>query len=133
MVKSGHVKGRQRYQCKRCGYLYSVSQKSDNATEAQRRMALTLYVEALGIRSIGRLLGFSHVAIYQWDKTFGERIRQLKASPAQIVERDEMHSYVGHKKTIAGSGLLLTDLESAYCMLSLAPEVLSPGGNVGIT
>jgi hypothetical protein len=35
---------------------------------------------------------------------------------------DELHSYVGHKKTIVGSGLLLIDLGSASSMLSLAPE-----------
>jgi len=93
----------------------------------------TLYLEGLGFRSIGRILGFSHVAVYQWIRAFGERIMQLKASSAQIVEMDEMHSYVGHKKTIAGTGLLLIDLENAFCMLSLAPEVLSPGGNFGST
>ena len=132
-VKSGKAKGRQRYKCKCCGYFYTVTQKSDNATDAQRRLALTLYLEGLGFRSIGRILGFSHVAVYQWIRAFGERITQLKASPAQIVEMDEMHSYVGHKKTIAGSGLLLIDLESAFCMLSLAPGVLSPDGNFGNT
>jgi hypothetical protein len=31
---------------------------------------------------------------------------------------------VGHKKTIAGSGLLLIDVGNASSMLSLAPEVL---------
>ena len=29
-----------------------------------------------------------------------------------------LHSYVGYKKTIAGSGLLLIDMESDFCMLS---------------
>ncbi len=69
----------------------------------------------------------------KWVKAFGERVTQLKASPAQSVEMDEMHSYVGHKKTIAGSGLLLIDLENAFCMLSLAPGVLTPGSNFGRT
>ena len=57
----------------------------------------------------------------------------LSASSAQIVERDEMHSYVGHKKAIASSGLLLNDLESVFCMRSLSPEVLPPGGGLGST
>jgi hypothetical protein len=85
-------------------------------------VALTLYLEGLGFRSIGRLLGFSHVAVYQWVKAFGETVEQIKRPAAQIVELDELHSYVGHKKTTAGSGLLLIDLANASSMLSLARE-----------
>ena len=121
-VKSGAVNGRQRYKCKTCQYLYTVAHKSDTSTSAHRRLAVTLYLEGLGFRSIGRILGFSHVAIYQWIKALGENVEQIKRSAAQIVELDELHSYVGHKKTIAGSGLLLIDLENASSMLALAAE-----------
>ncbi len=69
-VKSGKVKGRQPYKCKCCGYFYTVSPKSDNAANAQRRLALPLYLEGLGCRSIGRILGFSHVAVYQVGQGF---------------------------------------------------------------
>ena len=64
----------------------------------------------------------SHVAIYQWIKALGEEVAQMKRPSAQIVEIDEMHSYVGHKKTAAGSGLLLIDWGNASSMLSLGPE-----------
>lgn len=121
-VKSGMKDGRQRYKCKLCRYLFTVAQKSDTATPDQRRLALTLYLEGLGFRSIGRVLGFSHVAVYQWIKTFGEQVEAIKRPAAQIVELDELHSYVRHKKTIAGSGLLLIDLANAFSMLSLGPE-----------
>jgi len=121
-VKSGINKGRQRYKCKACQYFFTVAQKSDTATLGQRRMALTLYLEGLGFRSIGRILGFSHVAVYQWIKAFGEQVEQIKRPAAQIVELDELHSYVGHKKTIAGPGLLLIDLANASSMLSRAHE-----------
>jgi hypothetical protein len=49
-------------------------------------------------------------------------VAEIKRPAAQVVELDELHSYVGHKKTIAGSGLLLIDLGNASSMLSLAPE-----------
>ena len=103
-VKSGAINGRQRYKCKACQYLYTGSHKSDTSTAAQRRMAVTLYLEGLGFRSIGRILGFSHVAIYQWIKALGEEVAQIKRCAAQIVEMDELQSYVGHKK-------LLVDLD----------------------
>ena len=99
-VKTGVINGRQRYKCQACRYLYTVARKSDISTAAQRRMAVTLYLEGLGFRSIGRILGFSHVAIYQWIKALGEEVAQLKRSAAQIVEMDEMHSYVGQKKLL---------------------------------
>jgi transposase-like protein len=120
-VKSGVLNGRQRYKCKACQYLYTVHHKSDTATPAQRRLALTLYLEGLGFRSIGRVLGFSHVAIYHWIKAVGAEVAQLKRPAASIVELDELHSYVGHKKTIAGCGLLLIDLGNGFSMLSLGP------------
>lgn len=107
---------------KRASTFFSVHHKSDTATLAQRRLALNLYLEGLGFRSIGRILGFSHVAVYQWVKAYGENLEQIKRPTAQIVELDELHSYVGHKKTTAGSGLLLIDLANASSMLSLAPE-----------
>jgi len=122
-VKSGSNKGRQRYKCKRCQYFFTVTHKSDTSTPDQRRLALTLYLEGLGFRSISRILGFSHVAVYQWVKAFGEQVEPIKRPAAQIVELDELHSYVGHKKTTAGSGLLLIDLANASSMLSLAHEV----------
>ena len=122
-VKSGVIQGRQRFKCKACHYFYTVPHKSDTATPDQRRMAVNLYLEGLGFRSIGRFLGFSHVAIYQWIKALGEEVAQIRRPAAQIVELDEMHSYVGHKKTIVGSGLLLIDLRNASSMLSLGHEV----------
>ena len=121
-VKSGILIDRQRDTCKECQYLYTVSHKSDTSTSAQRRLAVTLYLEGLGFRSIGRFLGFSHVAIYQWIHALGKEVAQIKRPSAQIVELDELHSSVGQKKTIAGAGFLLIDLGNASSMLSLAPE-----------
>jgi transposase len=113
-------------------YYYTVSQKADTSNQSQRRLALTLYLEGLGFRSIGRILGFSHVAVYNWIKSFGEQIEGVKQKKATIVEIDEMHSYVGNKKTIAGSGLLLIDLASASSMLSQVQEELRQDRNSGM-
>ena len=99
-VKSGVINGPQRYKCKECQYLYTVPHKSDTSTPAQRRLAVTLYLEGLGFRSIGRILGFSHVAIYQWINALGKEVTQIKRHAAQIVDMDELHSYVGIKKLL---------------------------------
>ena len=108
-IKSGKMKGRQRYKCKSCNYHYTVSHRG--ASKDQKRQALELYLEGLGFRSIGRILKFSHVAVFNWIKKFGEELENLKSSnKIKIVEIDEMHSYVSNKKTITGSGLLLIEI-----------------------
>ncbi len=110
-VKRGIVKGRQRYSCKGCGYNYTVELKSTAQPNSVKRQALQLYLEGLGFRSIGRFLGVSHVAVYNWIKSFGSKVEELKSrSSVEVVELDEMHSYVGDKKTIVGYGLLLIDM-----------------------
>ena len=74
--------------------------RADTATLDQRRLALVLYLEGLGFRSICRILEFNHVAVYQWVKAFGKNLEQFKRPAAQIVELDELHSYVGHNKKL---------------------------------
>jgi transposase len=70
-------------------------------SEETKRQALTLYLEGLGFRSIGRLLNCSHVAVYQWIKQYGKKAQlNLPTSDLDVVEVDEMHSYVGSKKSL---------------------------------
>jgi len=118
--KDGIVRGKQRYRCKGCNYRYTVTQKG--ASNNIKRQALTLYLEGLGFRSIGRILNFSHVAVYNWIKAFGEKLEDLKSDTAiKVVEIDEMHSYIGSKKNTVGSGLLLIELgkNSSTALLAL--------------
>ena len=108
-TKDGIVRGKQRYRCKGCGYRHTVAYKG--YSEEVKRQALKMYLEGLGFRSIGRLLNCSHVAVYQWIKAYGKKARLdvLAATEIDVVEMDEMHSYVGSKKTLAGCGLPLID------------------------
>jgi transposase len=110
-AKDGIVGGRQRYRCKTCGYRHTVAYKW--YSEEVKRQALAMYLEGLGFRSIGRLLNCSHVAAYQWIKQYGEKARlDMPATELDVVEMDEMHSYIGSKKTLVGYGLPLTEQES---------------------
>lgn len=110
-TKDGIVRGRQRYKCKDCGFRYTMADRS-LAKNLLKRSALELYLEGLGFRSIGRILKVSHVSIYNWIRSFGEKIEEIRVSSKapKVVEMDELHSYIGSKKTIAGYGLLLIDL-----------------------
>jgi len=129
-VKDGIVNGRQRYRCKKCVYRHTVSYRGKHPN--LKRKALELYLEGLGFRSIGRFLRCSHVAVYNWIKAFGESIEGIRsASGVKIVEMDEMHTYIGSKKTSAGYGLLLIEMGSGLSTAYWAPEVQKQGRNYG--
>ena len=112
-VKNGHIKGRPRFRCKECGYDYTVIQKSTSVPIDKKRLALQMYLEGLGFNSIGRMLNVSHVAVLKWIKRYGQQAEELRSDKEiEIMEMDEMHSYIGSKKTISGYGLLLIDMEN---------------------
>lgn len=111
-VRSGIIKEKQRYKCKNCGCNYTVEMKSTAKPKSMKKQALHLYLEGLGFRSIGRILGVSNVSVLNWIRDFGHKVQELSSQNQDIemVEVDEMHSYIGSKKTSAGYGLLLIDM-----------------------
>ncbi|KAA6318079.1 hypothetical protein EZS27_031863 [termite gut metagenome] len=125
-VKSGKVKGVQRYKCKGCGCNYTVEQKSTAKSKSMKKQALHLYLEGLGFRSIGRLLGVSNVSVLNWIRNFGKEVGELSSEnqEIQMVEMDEMHSYIGSKKTTVGYGLLLIDIGKNSSTSLLVTEVM---------
>ena len=130
--KNGKISGRQRYQCCDCGYNYSVELKSTASSTSVKRQALQLYLEGLGFRSIGRLLGVSHVSVQNWIKKFGQDLEDLKSeNGVAIVKLDEIHTYIGKKKNIAGSGLLLIELGKNSSTALLVAEERKPDNNSG--
>jgi hypothetical protein len=49
-----------------------------------------------------------HVAVFSWIKSFEEKLEEFRnPGNIEVIELDEMHTYIGSKKAIAGSGLLL--------------------------
>ena len=123
-VKSGKIKGMQRYKCKECGRNYTVSIKSTAKPKSLKKHALHLYLEGLGFRSIGRILGVSNVSVLNWIRDFGEKVQELHSASQtiKIVEVDEMHTYVGSKKTTVGFGLLLIGMEKGSSTSLLVTE-----------
>ncbi len=88
-----------------------------------------------GFRAIGRFLEVSHVAVYYWIKSFGKAVELVRntATEVKVVEMDELHSYVGHKKTTAGSGRLLIDMGDGSSAALWAPATRKRGGGSGRT
>ena len=132
-VKSGKIKERQRYKCKECGCNYTVEIKSTAKPNSLKKQAMHLYLEGLGFRSIGRLLGVSNVSVLNWIRDFGKKVQELNSESEQIemVEVDEMHSYIGSKKTTDGYGLLLMDMGKDSSISLLATEGTKQRKNFG--
>ena len=111
-TNDGIAKSKQRYKCKKCNYRYTVQIKSTAKPKELKRVALILYLEGLGFRSIGRILKVSNVSVLNWIRDFGKSVLELKSDDEiEVVEMDEMHTYIGQKKTTAGYGLLLIEME----------------------
>jgi transposase len=120
--KDGIVKSKQRYFCKDCKHRFTVEQIGK--PNSVKRDALILYLEGLGFRSIGRFLNVSHVAVFNWIKSFGEKLEGFRNTEAiEVIELDEMHTYIGSKKTIVGSGLLLIEMGTDSSTVKLVQEV----------
>ena len=109
-IRNGIVRNVQRYKCKECGNNFSIDYSQVAERDRRRRFGLAMYLEGLGFHSIGRLLNVSHVTVINWVKKYGSELSKIRnPKPVQVMELDEIHSYVGSKKTINGFGLLLIE------------------------
>jgi predicted GNAT family acetyltransferase len=85
-----------------------VKRSGEKPPEPQQ-LALDMYLEGLGFRAIGRLLKVSHTAVFDWVKKSGKAVSlPVENEPVEVAELDELHTYVGQKKTTDGFGQPLT-------------------------
>ena len=108
--KNGKAMGRQRYKCKQCGCNFTQSKKQGYSLE-KRLMALKLYLEGMGFRGTGRVLGVSNVTVLNWIRNFGESVKEYvtenmpnNIQETDIVEIDEMWHFTVKKNARFGSG-----------------------------
>ena len=72
------------------------------------------------------------MAVFNWIKSFGEKLEELRSSQdIEVVEIDEMHSYIGSKKTTVGYGLLLIEMGNNLSTVKLAPGEQKQEKNFG--
>ena len=106
IVKSGIMQKRQRYLCKKCHYNFTIHPERGKPMEMKRR-AVQFYLEGLGYRSIGRLLGVSQVSVMNWIQSIGEKLPEPAVpDTVEVMELDEMWHYVGKKNENVGYGSL---------------------------
>jgi transposase-like protein len=58
-----------------------------------------MYLEGMGFRPIGRVLKISYGTVFQWVKKWGKNQELPKRNEEiEMIELDEMHTYVSQKK-----------------------------------
>lgn len=99
LVKRGHKAGNQRYECRACGRYSTDSHPKFSAQT--RALAIKMYVNSMGIRAIGRVLGASPATVLTWIRkehaAVMERMAGQGPTPSgepDIIEMDEIYTYV---------------------------------------
>jgi transposase-like protein len=108
ICKDGMMNSKQRYLCKDCKYRFTRKQTElgINGKLGMVQQAIKLHLENVSFRGIGRLLGVNFQTVINWLKVESNKvdIESFKPDIAEIAELDEMHLYLGKKKTTFGSG-----------------------------
>ena len=102
-VKSGTVRGHQRYRCHGCGCNFTDTPLRGKPP-AMKALAVLLYgMGGMSFSAIGRLLGVSDVAVLKWVRAEASALPDPVASAeVAVVEVDEMWHFL--KKSLPSSG-----------------------------
>ena len=102
-VKSGHIRGYQRYKCLDCGCQFTET-KARGVHPVLKNLAVILYAHCgLSMLGIAKLFKVSDVAVLKWIRKFSDNIT-LPTEQAEIVQIDEFWHFVNGKKNRYGSG-----------------------------
>jgi len=87
--------------CRGCRRTYTVEPKRRGYAEEVREKAVRMYVEGNNFRRIGRLLSVNYQSVVNWVNAYQEKIQNTVPAPStsEIIEIDELWSFVGKKKT----------------------------------
>src|SRR5215510_1109798 len=108
-IKNGLVRGKQRYKCHACHYLYVVGdERHKPETEVKKALSVILY--SLGKASFGflaKLFGVSRTTTYYWIRDLAATIEEpVIAGDIQEIDFDEMwHFITGSSVSYVGWGI----------------------------
>ena len=106
VVKNGHVRGKQRYKCKSCGYNFTLGDARAHPNAAARR-AFAILLYGIGKSSYGfitKLFGVTPAAVQKWIKKEADLMQEPEiSSDIMEIEFDEMWHFIESKKTKNGS------------------------------
>ena len=103
IVKNGtDYKGAQKYHCHDCG-AYGTLKTSRKYDGNSREQILRAYLERASMRGIERILGVARQTLARWLAALAQALPDLqtrlgKAHPNDVLELDELWSFVYHKR-----------------------------------
>ncbi len=119
VVKSGVIKDRQRYLCKKCNYYFTVNKLGKKIDDYYVTKALQLYLEGLSYREIERIIGVSHVTVSNWVKEY--KIKKPSHGDYhptyKIFNHLELIEYIKNKELLSGAGMIITELGDKFMLI----------------
>ena len=108
ICKAGFMNRKQRYYCRLCNFYFTRKQIINGVNNKVKlvKQAIDLHLENISFRGIGRLLGVNYQTVINWLRVEADIIdtEEFKPQESLVTELDEMHLYLGKKKTISGCG-----------------------------
>jgi len=103
VIKSGLVKGRQRFKCKECSYQFTNFSKERSKPLWMKLEAILMYLSGMSMNATAKLLGVSAQSVLNWVRDFAEVNYEKPAlESAVVVELDELWHFIQEKKQIMG-------------------------------
>ena len=107
-VKNGNRNGKQCYLCKACGFQFT----SDcTMVEREKRVAVTLCCFGLSMRKIGMMLGYSHVTIRNWIRTFEDQ--RVEPNEDYFMNLDEICDFLKERNANPRLGRRFPSIQAA--------------------
>jgi transposase-like protein len=111
--RNGSYQGVQRYICKDCGR--SFTSRGERYSKAVKQQALDMYLNNVGVRKAARFTGASPAAVVKWIRkaadALAERLKraavQIEAGEQDVIEMDEIYTYVQKNSSVPSYGLLI--------------------------
>ncbi len=119
IIKSGFIKDKQRYKCKKCHYFFTVDKLGKQIDSYYIVKAIQLYLEGISYREIERLLGISHVTVMNWIKRYKIKNPNPNAyKPSyKILKHNEFLDFVKDVSFLKGAGMIVTELGDKYMII----------------
>lgn len=119
LIKSGVVKGRQRFRCKSCNYFFTVLKEGKHIDPYYVIKALQLHMEGVTFREIERILGISHVSVMNWVKKYNIRAPEnYEYRPTyKVLNHTELLDFLRDRETLRNSGCMITELGDKFMVI----------------
>lgn len=111
-VKSGIIKEKQRYQCKLCGYFFTVQKDGKTIDPYYVIKALQLHIEGVSLREIERLIGVSHVSVMNWIRKYKiQAPENSRYTPTyKVLKHQELLEFLQDREQLRNKGMIITEL-----------------------